>query len=66
MKKSRAHPRLHEIIRIMTGNGDFLAEGTPRFKDRAAFLYDRADQFRPEVQRYHEMVRRFKSKKRHL
>ncbi|RNJ76183.1 MAG: tRNA guanosine(15) transglycosylase TgtA [Nitrosopumilus sp. D6] len=66
MKKSRAHPRLYEIIRIMTGNGDFLAEGTPRFKDRAAFLYDRADQFRPEVQRYHEMVRRFKSKKKTL
>lgn len=63
MKKARAHPRLSEASEVLTGNCDLLSTATPRFKKKAIFLYDRKDQFRPEVSLYHEAVRRFKSKK---
>jgi len=63
MKKARAHPRLFEIIEVLINNSDSFAKSTPKFKDRSIFLYDKDDQFRPEVQSFHEMVRRFKTKK---
>ncbi len=63
MKKARAHPRLFEASEVLTGNCDLLSTATPRFKTKAVFLYGREDQFRPEVVSYHEVVRRFKSKK---
>lgn len=66
IKKARAHPRLFEVVETFVNNGSFLAESTPIFKDKAIFLYDRVDQFRPEVLRYHEMARRFKSAKKKL
>ena len=63
IQKTRAHPRLYEIIDVIT---DQKFDNTPRFKNRAIFLYDDIDQFRPEVRRFHEMVRRFKTKKQRL
>ena len=66
MKKARAHPRLFEMIEVMTSNHEFLGATTPKFKERAIFLYDKEDQFRPEVQTYHNMVRKFKSTKKKL
>ncbi len=66
MKKCRAHPRLYEIIGIMTKSTDYLQKTTPKFKDRAVFLYSAEDQFRPEVAAFGETVRRFKTKKRTL
>ena len=66
LKKCRAHPRLYEIMDIFTGNPDFLMESTPKFKDKAIFLFSKEEQFRPEVQRFHNIVRRFKSKKETL
>lgn len=66
MKKCRAHPRLYEIIDILTGNSEYLSVGTPRFKEKAIFLYENYDQFRPEVQSYHKIVRNFKTKKKIL
>ena len=66
MKKSRAHPKLFETISILTDNSDYLKVGTPKFKEKAVFLYDKVDQFRPEVQEYHRIVRKFKSKKKIL
>lgn len=66
MKKSRAHPKLFETISVFTDNSDYLRVGTPRFKEKAIFLYDKFDQYRPEVQTYHRMVRKFKSKKKIL
>ena len=66
MKKARAHPKLFEMIKVMTDNYEFLGVATPRFKEKAVFLYDKEDQFRPEVQAYHSMVRRFKTKKKRL
>ena len=66
MKKARAHPKLYEMIEVMTSNIEFLSTGTPKFKEKAIFLYGKEDQFRPEIQSYHNMVRKFKSKKKKL
>jgi len=66
MKKARAHPKLFEMIEVMTNNCEFFDVTTPKFKEKAIFLYDKEDQFRPEVQAYHKIVRKFKSKKKKL
>ncbi len=66
LKKSRAHPKLFEMIDILTQNSDWLSVSTPRFKEKALFLYDKNDQYRPEVKLYHDIVRKFKSKKHSL
>ena len=66
IKKARAHPRLFEMIQVMTENCEFLGLGTPMFKEKAVFLFDKEDQYRPEVQAYHKMVREFKSEKNRL
>ena len=66
MKKARAHPKLFEMIDVLTTNSDFLAVSTPKFKEKAIFLFGKEDQFRPEVQSFHSMVRNFKSKKKSL
>jgi len=63
MKKARAHPKLFEMIEILVSNSNMLAISTPKFKERAIFLFDKDDQYRPEVSSYHEIVRRFKTKK---
>jgi len=66
IKKARAHPKLFEMVEVMTENYEFLGLSTPKFKEKAIFLYSKEDQFRPEVQSYHKMVRKFKSKKKKL
>ena len=66
MKKARAHPKLFEMIEVMTNNYEFFNLTTPKFKEKAIFLYDKEDQFRPEVQSYHNMIRKFKSKKKKI
>ncbi|MCV0431027.1 tRNA guanosine(15) transglycosylase TgtA [Nitrosopumilus sp.] len=66
IKKARAHPKLYEMIEVMTENVEFLKVGTPKFKEKAIFLYDKEDQYRPEVQSFHKIVREFKSKKKKL
>jgi 7-cyano-7-deazaguanine tRNA-ribosyltransferase len=43
-----------------------LAKTTPKFKDRALFLYTPEDQFRPEILSYHKTVRNFKTGKKEL
>ena len=48
IKKARAHPRLYEATPVLHDN-TVLAGGTPRFKAKAAFLYDHTDQYRPEA-----------------
>ena len=66
IKKARAHPKLFEMIEVMTENYEFLGLGTPKFKEKAIFLYDKEDQFRPEVQSFHNTVRRFRSNKKKI
>ena len=66
IKKARAHPKLFEMIKVMTENHEFLGLATPKFKTKAIFLFDRVDQYRPEIQSFHKMVKKFKSTKRKL
>ncbi|MBT8172684.1 MAG: tRNA guanosine(15) transglycosylase TgtA [Nitrosopumilus sp.] len=66
LKKARAHPKLFEMIEVMIENSEFLSVATPKFKEKALFLYGSEDQFRPEVQSYHKRVRKFKSKKKRI
>jgi 7-cyano-7-deazaguanine tRNA-ribosyltransferase len=66
IKKARAHPKLFEMIEVMTENYEFLGLGTPKFKEKAIFLFSKEDQYRPEVQSFHNTVRKFKSKKKKL
>jgi len=66
IKKARAHPKLFEMIEVMTENYEFLRLGTPKFKEKAIFLYDKEDQFRPEVQSFHNIVRKFRSNKKKI
>ena len=64
MKKARAHPRLYETIDVFVNESKSFIPTTPKFKDKAIFLFSREDQFRPEVLSFHEMVRKFKTKKK--
>ncbi|TLY08486.1 MAG: tRNA guanosine(15) transglycosylase TgtA [Thaumarchaeota archaeon] len=66
IRKSRSHPKLFEAISTFTENASFFIETTPRFKENAVFLFSREDQFRPEVSRFHNMVRKFKTDKHTL
>ncbi|MDE1868217.1 MAG: tRNA guanosine(15) transglycosylase TgtA, partial [Thaumarchaeota archaeon] len=66
LKKARAHPKLYEIISVLTSNTPFLMENTPRFKENAIFLFSKEDQFRPELSRFHNMIRKFKTTKPNL
>ncbi len=43
-------------------SGMFRA-GTPQYKQKAAFLYGAEDQHRPEVAAYHDIVRKFRTRK---
>jgi 7-cyano-7-deazaguanine tRNA-ribosyltransferase len=62
-KKARSHPKLFESINVFMENPRFFADRTPRFKEKAIFLYSKEDQFRPEVASFHALVRKFKCKK---
>ncbi len=64
MRKLRAHPKLFETGEVFCQNTKFLAKTTPRFKEKALFLYGAEDQFRPEVASYHNVVRAFRSAKK--
>jgi 7-cyano-7-deazaguanine tRNA-ribosyltransferase len=66
IKKARSHPKLFETIQVLTNNTSFLAKNTRRFKESAIFLFSKEDQFRPEVARFHEMVRKFRTDKNTL
>ncbi|KAG2476469.1 MAG: tRNA-guanine(15) transglycosylase [Nitrosopumilales archaeon] len=66
MKKARAHPKLFEIIEVFTSDPNQFVETTPRFKEKAIFLFSKEDQFRPEITRYHNMVRKFRTKKKSI
>ncbi len=63
VKKIRAHPKLFEALEVFTDNTDFLMRGTPKFKEKAVFLYSQEDQFRPEIISYHNTVRNFRTDK---
>jgi 7-cyano-7-deazaguanine tRNA-ribosyltransferase len=63
LKKARSHPKLFEAIPDLTNNSSFFVQRTPRFKENAIFLFSKEDQFRPEVARFHEIARKFRTGK---
>jgi len=65
-KKAHSHPKLFEATPVLTNNTSFFIEKTPRFKENAVFLFAKEDQFRPEVARFHQIVRKFKTDKKTL
>ena len=66
MKKARAHPKLFEVIEVFTSNPNYFIETSPKFKEKAIFMFSKEDQFRPEIISYHNIVRKFRSKKKEL
>ncbi|MEC7711213.1 MAG: tRNA guanosine(15) transglycosylase TgtA [Thermoproteota archaeon] len=66
MKKARAHPKLFETIDAIVNNTKFLQDGTPKFKEKAIFLFGPEDQYRPELTRFREYVKKFRTKKNTL
>jgi 7-cyano-7-deazaguanine tRNA-ribosyltransferase len=60
MQKARAHPKLFEAIQLFK-NYEFLGDGTSLFKEKALFLFDAIDQYRPEVRRFQNIVCNFRS-----
>lgn len=63
IKKAHSHPKLFETIATFVENSDYFADKTPRFKEKAIFLFSKEDQFRPEVASFHKLIRRFKTRK---
>lgn len=61
-KKARAHPRLFEATPTLFDNHT-IQDGTPRFKAKAAFLFDHIDQHRPEAGALRRMVASFRTAK---
>lgn len=66
LKKIRSHPKLFETMDVFTKNPTYFANTTPRFKEKAVFLFSKEDQYRPEVAVFHKLVRKFKTKKNTL
>lgn len=58
-EKGRAHPKLMDALNIFK-NLEIIKDGTPKFKKRAIFLFEPFDQYRPEAERFREMVYDFK------
>src|SRR5438445_254189 len=63
LKKARSHPKLFETVEVFTQNQQYFMDTTPRFKEKAVFLFSKEDQHRPEITAFHNTVRKFKSQK---
>lgn len=65
-QKARAHPKLMESMQLLK-DLEMLEDGTPLYKDKAIYLYNPIDQYRPEARRYRRMVASsFKTAKKRL
>ena len=64
IKKARAHPKLFETLQLFVENSKTFIDTTPKFKEKAIFLFSPIDQFRPEILNFHKYVQNFKSKKK--
>lgn len=60
MLKARAHPKLMKAMDLFR-NFEFLEDGTPLFKEKALFLYEPIDQYRPEAVRFRRIASMFRS-----
>ena len=55
IQKCHSHPRLFEAMMLLK-DVKYLYDGTAMHKDKAIFLIDAIDQYRPEVVRFRDMV----------
>jgi 7-cyano-7-deazaguanine tRNA-ribosyltransferase len=60
MLKARSHPKLMKAMDLFR-DFEFLEDGTPLFKEKALFLYDPIDQYRPEALRFRRIASMFRS-----
>lgn len=60
LQKARSHPKLMDAVRILK-DFEFLEYGTPLFKDKALFLFDHDDLYRPELIRYRKKLDFYRS-----
>lgn len=67
MQKAKAHPKLWEAVQLFgSADFDYIADGTPAFKEKAIFFFDPIDQHRPEARRFRQMAAKFASGKKKL
>ena len=55
LQKARSHPKLMDAIHAMKGF-EYIQQGTPVFKQKAIYLFEPIDQFRPELKNYRNML----------
>jgi 7-cyano-7-deazaguanine tRNA-ribosyltransferase len=61
VQKARGHPKLMEAISMFGDfEFEFLEFGTSLFKEKAVFLFDPLDQYRPEARRFRKITSRFR------
>jgi 7-cyano-7-deazaguanine tRNA-ribosyltransferase len=55
LQKARSHPKLMDAIHAIK-NFEYLQNNTPIFKQKAIYLYEPIDQYRPELKNFRNMM----------
>lgn len=55
LQKARSHPKLMDAIHTIK-NFDYIQDSTPIFKQKAIYLFDPIDQYRPELKHFRNML----------
>jgi 7-cyano-7-deazaguanine tRNA-ribosyltransferase len=55
LQKARSHPKLMDAIHAIK-NFEYIQQNTPVFKQKAIYLFEPIDQFRPELKNYRRML----------
>jgi 7-cyano-7-deazaguanine tRNA-ribosyltransferase len=55
LQKARSHPKLMDAIHAIK-NFEYIQQGTPLFKQKAIYLFEPIDQFRPELKNFRKML----------
>ena len=63
-KKARAHPKLFEMVEVMTENSEFFQLEHQNSRKRQFFYLTKRINIRPEVQSFHEIVENSNQRKK--
>lgn len=55
LQKARSHPKLMDAIHTIK-NFDYIQDSTPIFKQKAIYLFEPIDQYRPELKHFRNML----------
>jgi 7-cyano-7-deazaguanine tRNA-ribosyltransferase len=55
IQKARSHPKLMDAIHVVK-NFEYLQNHTPLFKQKAIYLFEPIDQYRPELKNFRDML----------